>query len=100
MKCKQCVIGGSLIKWFEDYHRNLLQRIIINGLESKWGEVGAGLPQGSVLGPLLFLHFRKTLHNVLLHCNIRPMADDACLFIKPDNHEETSKLVNEDLDNI
>lgn len=50
-------VCGSLLKWFESYLDGRYQRVVINGQNSDWNEINAGVPQGSILGPLLFLIF-------------------------------------------
>ena len=84
-KLSRCGIGGNLLIWFEDYLKNRMQRVIINGQASNWGTLNAGVPQGSVLGPLLFLLFINDISNVVNHCQIRLFADDTCLFIEVEN---------------
>ena len=44
-----------MLSLFENYVKNRKQRVVLNGSDSKWGDISAGVPQGSVLGPLLFL---------------------------------------------
>jgi hypothetical protein len=52
----QCMgIGGNLLQWLTSYLSNRRQRVVINGQSSQWKETNAGVPQGSILGPLLFL---------------------------------------------
>ena len=54
-KLKQLGIDGTLFKWFKRYLSEIKQRVVIEGAYSFWKEIQAGVPQGSVLGPLLFL---------------------------------------------
>ena len=99
-KLKKWGITGPLLSWIKDYLSNRYQRVIIDGQNSNWNEIGAGVPQGSVLGPLLFLVFINDIVYVIKHCKIRIFADDTCLFITVDNHEEAAQLLNEDLKSI
>ena len=55
-KLSKAEITGGLLKWFEDYLSNRQQRVVINGQTSELGVILAGVPQGSVLGCLMFLH--------------------------------------------
>ena len=55
-KLKQCGISGKLLNWFINYLSNRKQRVLINGQNSDWDNVEAGVPQGSVLGPCFFLY--------------------------------------------
>ena len=72
----------------------------MNGQYSDWGNVTAGVPQGSVLGPLLFLLYINDLVQEIRYCNIRFFADDTCLFIEFDNRDEAARLIENDLSRI
>ena len=54
-KLKSYGLSEGLVKWFQDYISNRKQIVFINNSESRIGLLKAGVPQGSVLGPLLFL---------------------------------------------
>ena len=69
-------ISGILLKWFESYLRERYQRVVVNGGTSKWLPVDSGVPQGSILGPLLFNIFINDMSKVPKHSNIVLYADD------------------------
>ncbi len=96
-KLKKAGISGKLLRWLKDYLKDRKQRVCLNGIYSEWGFILAGVPQGSVLGPLLFLIFINDITEVVLHTKIRLFADDTCLFVTVDNRDQTADLVNTDL---
>jgi hypothetical protein len=99
-KLKKFGIQGALFDWIADYLKDRCQRVIINGQCSQWTKIKAGVPQGSNLGPLLFLIFINDIVHVIRHCQIRLFADDTCLFITVDNREEAARMINEDTSRI
>ena len=96
-KLKRWGISGSLLEWFKSYLTDRYQRVVVNGQNSKLNKINSGVPQGSVLGPLLFLVFINDLTHVVKHCEIRLFADDTCLFIKINDRLVSGNLINEDL---
>ena len=99
-KLQQFGIQGCLLKWFENYLSNCVQRVVINGHVSDWQRIFAGVPQGSVLGALLFLVYINDITSVVNYCNIRLLADDTCLFVSTNNHTEVAMFINQDLNHI
>ena len=99
-KLSLCGIRGNLLKWFKSYLTNRMQRVTLRGQYSSWGKIGAGVPQGSVLGPLLFILYINDITSVVRHSNIRLFADDTCLFIEVDDRVETVSKLEGDLLNI
>ena len=69
----------KLLLLIKRYLANRKERVIINGSESEWGKIESGVPQGSVLGPLLFLIYINDLEKgIKSHINL--FADDTSLF--------------------
>ena len=98
-KLKQLGITGNLLGWFEDYLNGRLQRVGIKGQNSDWVSIQAGVPQGSVLGPLLFMvYINDIVDNI--SCDIKLYADDTTLYIVTDNLENGTSLLNSDLEMI
>ena len=72
-------INGKLINLLKSYLSNRKQRVLINGSESDWGRIVSGVPQGSVVGPLLFLIYINDLE-IGIKSHIKFFADDTSLF--------------------
>ena len=78
-KPRQNGISGELLSSLSDFLDNRTQRVILNGQYSSWAKVEAGVPQGSILGPLLFLIYINDLSDNLAS-NPKLFADDTSLF--------------------
>jgi hypothetical protein len=73
-------IRGQVLAWINSWLSGRRQRVVLNGRFSSWEDVLSGVPQGSVLGPLLFVVFINDMDSVVLHINIlRKFADDTKL---------------------
>ena len=99
LKVEAAGISGSLLLWFRSYLTNRKQRVVLPGAESDWRYIRAGVPQGSILGPLLFLLFINDIVDEI-GCNIRLFADDTGLYITVENPDMAAELMNIDLDKI
>ena len=89
-------ISGSLLQWFTDYLNNRQQRVVLPGTASNWTSLQAGVPQGSILGPLLFLvYINDIVENI--NSSIRLFADDTSLYIIVDDPINASNQLNNDL---
>ena len=75
------------------------QRVVLNGQHSSWSDVVAGVPQGSILGQLLFLIYINDLSDGL-HSNPKLFADDTSLFSTVHDITETTNDLNNDLRKI
>ena len=98
-KLEAAGIAGDLLIWFRSYLTDRRQRVVIPGAESAWKFIRAGVPQGSILGPLLFLLFINDIVTDI-GSNIRLFADDTSLFIIVENPDTAAELINLDLEKI
>ena len=91
--------SNALTKWFASYLSNRRQRVVLNGQVSEWTFVKAGVPQGSILGPLLFLIYINDIVNEL-RASVRLFADDTSLYIVVENPTTAPLTLNNDLNFI
>ena len=89
-------IRGKLLNLLKDYLSNKFQRVLLNGQESSWLPIKAGVPQGSILGPLLFLIYINDLPDGL-NSIAKLFADDTSLFSIVQDPNESAKYLNLDL---
>ena len=98
-KLKQNGINGKLLKLLTNYLNKRKQRVVINGFESEWDDIKSGVPQGSVLGPLLFLIYVNDLEQDIIS-SIRFFADDTSIFSIVNDPIKTAENLNHDLNVI
>ena len=79
-KIKRYGIGGSVLGWISAFLTNRQQRVCINGNYSGWGKVTSGIPQGSVLGPILFVIYINDLPDVIKNSFAYLFADDTKVY--------------------
>ena len=78
-KLKCYGVNGELYNILKNYLHNRKQRVILNGVYPSWKDIKAGVPQGSVLGPLLFIIYINDLPNNLIF-STKLFSDDTSIF--------------------
>ena len=90
-KLKSIGISGDILGWIEAFLANRRQKVTVEGVTSSWTDVKSGIPQGSVLGPILFVVFINDMPNNLLS-NCKMFADDAKVYRDVNNIEGHESL--------
>ena len=98
-KLKQIGVTGKVLNLLESYLSNRRQRVVIDGVYSDQVSVTAGVPQGSRLGPLLFIIYINDILNGL-ECEGLLFADDTSLTTWGEDANITTAKINRDLDRI
>ena len=74
--------------------------MVLNGVASEWGSVANGVPQGSILGPLLFIIFINDLPEVVEHCTVNLYADNTAIYASDEDPGTVGSELEQDLQQV
>ena len=89
-------VRGSVNLWFKSYLSSRQQFTTVNNVHSNFLDISCGVPQGSILGPLLFIIYVNDICNVSKSCSLVLFADDTNIFFT-DSHDNLENIVNGEL---
>ena len=95
-KLRQMGVGS--IEWFKSYLGSRKQLVNIDGINSEPGTVSCGVPQGSLLGPLLFLCYVNDMP-ISIKCKLLLYADDSAILVSGTDPKIISHILSNELDN-
>ena len=98
-KLRRIGVIGPLLTWFESYLDQRFQRVVLEGSFSEYKEVKAGVPQGSILGPMLFLIYINDIVRDI-ESSIKLFADDTTLYLIVEDPIPAANLMDGDLDKV
>ena len=93
-------IRGNALNWFESYLSGRTQYVTYNGVSSQYKSISCGVPQGSILGPQLFLVYINDLCSLCKHTTPLLFADDTNLFCNGTDLQQMEKCINDELAQI
>ena len=98
MKLHSYGIRSATLRWIQAFHGNRRQKVVVEGEESDSVPVISGVPQGSVLGPILFLVYINDLPDDIVS-QVRLFADDTAIYLALEDKSDSDKL-QRDLDRL
>ena len=93
-------IRDNMLDWFQSYLSDRKQYVDINGKSSDLVDITCGVPQGSVLGPLLFLIYINDLPNISKILNFYLFADDTNIYYESSSLDNLERTVNSELNKL
>lgn len=98
-KLSQTGVKGPCLSWIKDFLHERRQEVSSNGEKSDWAPVSSGIPQGSVLGPVLFVAYINDLPEAVQNSQVKIFADDTKVFSRIKDEDDARRL-QEDLDRL
>ena len=99
-ECNHFGVKGTSYQWFKSYLTGRQQYTTIAHLKSDLCSINYGVPQGSVLGPILFLLYINDLNQAILHSKVHHFADDTNFLYASHSLKKLNKTINFDLSNL
>ena len=93
-------IRGIALSWLKSYLSDRKQFLSVNGIPSLTSDITCGVPQGSVLGPLLFLMYINDLPNSSKILTFFLFADDTNIYFESDDLTRLTKKINKELNKV
>ena len=93
-------MGANALEWFRSYLKNRVQCAKVNNIVSSELTTRCGVPQGSILGPLLFIVYINDLNEILSETKANLYADDTAVYISGSNYIEVILALRIEMDNI
>jgi hypothetical protein len=99
-KLYNCGFDDTAVKWFKNYLTDRKQQTKIGNIISNMTDCTTGVPQGSILGPLLFIIYINDMIKIVKNCKLKLFADDSLLYVECNDVNEGILKLNEDLTTI
>ena len=99
-KLKLYGVCQASLNWFASYLTERTQKTFVDGVLSDTSTIKCGIPQGSILGPLLFIIYINDLPSCDLYSKVRMYADDTSLTVAHSDEYTQEQLMNHDLHQI
>ena len=96
LKLKGYGIEGNLLHWFRFFLTNRQQRVVVHGTFSSWTHVRSGVPQGTILGPILFLIYVNDISSNI-SSSIKMFADDTKVYREITDLENDTRALQTDI---
>ena len=90
-------VRDTALEWFKSYLSNRKQYVYSNGESSQFKDITCGIPQGAVLGPLLFLIYINDLPNISKLLQFFLFADDTNIYYEAESSEQLEQVINKEL---
>ncbi len=93
-------IGPGALDWFRNYLHNRVQSTKVNNTLSNFLPISCGVPQGSILGPLMFILYLNDDESVVTDCQLSLYADDMAMYYANSSYIELMMTIRDDIHSV